>query len=163
MRNFSKTCAIVSAFAFMAGAATALAEDVARNKCQAIGPKGFQKLSDRPDHGFDIVTASCRVATGPMDGGVITAQYFWEWDKNVGTLIYGGGVVRKGDAILVYQYTEGTITLNMTDGKITGDASGGKGRWPIATGAAASLAGKTFTWASKATPTGDYETVWTAD
>jgi hypothetical protein len=147
----------------MAGAPSVRADDVARNKCQQIGQSGFQKLSDRPDHGFDIVTASCRVSTGPIDGGVITAQYFWEWDKNAATLIYGGGVVRKGDSILVYQYTAGTTTLIMKDGKVTGYESGGKGRWPIATAAAASLAGKTFTWTSKATPTGDYETVWTAD
>ena len=163
MRSLSKICGIVAAVAFMAGAPSVRAEDVARNKCQPIGPNGFQKLSDHPDHGLDIVTASCRVATGPIDGGAITAQYFWEWDKNVATLIYGGGVVRKGDAILVYQYTAGTITLDMTDGKITGHASSGKGRWAIATGAAASLAGKTFTWKSESTPTGDYETVWTAD
>jgi hypothetical protein len=163
MSNLSKACAIVAAVAFVAAAPSARAEDVARNKCQTIGQNGFQKLSDRADHGLDIVTASCRVATGPIDGGVITAQYFWEWDKNAATLIYGGGVVRKGDATLVYQYTEGTITPIMTDGKATGYSSGGKGRWPIATGAAASLAGKTFTWTSKATPTGDYETVWTTD
>jgi hypothetical protein len=163
MSNLSKACAIVAAVAFMAAAPSARAEDVARNKCQPIGQAAFQKLSDHPDHGFDIVTASCRVATGPIDGGVITAQYFWEWNKNVATLIYGGGVVRKGDSLLVYQYTEGTITLVMTDGKVTEIKTGGKGRWPIATGAAASLAGKTFTWASKASPTGEYETVWTAD
>lgn len=163
MRNLSKTCGVIAAVALMTGASGARAEDVARNKCQAIGPSGFQKLSDRADHGLDIVAASCRVATGPMDGGVITAQYYWEWDNKVGTLIYGGGVARKGDAILVYQYTEGTTTLIVTDGKVTGYTSGGKGRWPIATGAAASLAGKTFTWTSKAIPTGDYETVWTTD
>jgi len=151
------------AVAAVGAASGAVAEEVSRNKCQQIGPNGFQKLSDHPDHGLDIVTASCRVATGPMDGGVITAQYFWEWDKNIDKLIFGGGVVRKGDAVLVYEYTEGTTTLILTDGKITGYTSGGKGHWPIATGAAASLAGKTFTWTSKATPTGDYETVWAAD
>lgn len=163
MQTFAFFLASSLAVAAIGAASDVRAEDVARNRCQPIGPSGFQKLGDRPDHGLDVVTASCRVATGPLDGGVITAQYFWEWDKNVDTLIYGGGVVRKGEAILVYQYTEGTTTLILMDGKVTGYTSGGKGRWSIATGAAASLAGKTFTWASKTTLTGEYETVWTAE
>ena len=51
----------------------------------------------------------------------------------------------------------------MTDGKVTGYTSSGKGRWAIASGSAASLAGRTFTWESKPTGVGLYETVWTAD
>jgi hypothetical protein len=163
MRNFSKTCGVVAAVAFVAAAPRAVAEEVAKNACQEIGHGSFESLGDREGHGILIVSASCRVESGPLEGGVLTAQYVWEWDKTTAALTFGGGIVRKAGATVVYQYTEGKTTLIMTDGKVTGYTSSGKGRWAVASGSAASLAGKTFTWESKPTGVGQYDTVWTAD
>lgn len=164
MRNFSRTCGVVAAAVFVAAAPSAVAEEATKNICQTVGPPGQpENLGDREGHGIVVVTAACRVKSGPLDGGVLTAQYIWEADKTNGTMIFGGGVVRKAGATVVYQYTEGKWAVTMAEGKVTGITSSGKGRWPVASGSAASLAGKTFTWTSKTTGAGQYETVWTAD
>ena len=52
---------------------------------------------------------------------------------------------------MVWQGAEGKIALTMADGKVTGWTGSGKGAYPIATGSAASLAGKPFTWTAKST------------
>ena len=163
MRNLSKICGVVAAVAFMAVAPSAVAEEATKNVCQYIGHDSPENLGDREGHGIVVVSSTCRVESGPLEGGVLTAQYVWEFDKTTGTLIFGGGVVRKPGATVVYQYTEGNWAVTMTDGKPTGIISSGKGRWPVASGSAASLAGKTFTWTSKAAGAGKYETVWTPD
>jgi hypothetical protein len=46
----------------------------------------------------------------------------------------------------------GTINLVMTDGKMTGWTASGKGRYAMASGSAASLNGKTYSWTAR--PTG---------
>ena len=51
----------------------------------------------------------------------------------------------------------------MTDGKVTGFTASGKGRWPTATGTAASLAGKSWTFKSWPTGAGQWEADWTVD
>ena len=86
----------------MTAAPSAVAEEVTKNICQEIGHASPKNLSDRDGHAIDIVSASCRVESGPMDGGILTAQCIWEWDKTIGVLIFGGGVVRKGGAPLSY-------------------------------------------------------------
>ena len=163
MRNLSKICGVVAAVAFMAVAPSAVAEEATKNVCQYIGHDSPENLGDREGHGIVVVSSTCRVESGPLEGGVLTAQYIWEFDKTNGTVIFGGGVIRKAGATVVYQYTEGKWAVTMADGKVTGYTSSGNGRWAVASGSAASLAGKTFTWTSKPTGAGQYETVWTAD
>jgi hypothetical protein len=80
-----------------------------------------------------------------MAGGLVTGQDIWEWVKTNATLVSISGVVSKPGAIAVYQITEGKLALTMTDGKVTGVTGSGKGHWPVASGSAASLAGKSFT------------------
>jgi hypothetical protein len=163
MRNGLGTCGFVAAVAVVGVAPGAVADEVAKNICQEIGHAGPESLGDREGHAIAIVSASCRIQSGPLEGGVLTAQYIWEWDKTTATMIFGGGVVRKAGSTVVYQYTTGDIALTMADGKVTGFTSSGKGRWAVATGSAAPLAGKSFTWASKPAGFGQYETVWTAE
>jgi hypothetical protein len=61
------------------------------------------------------------------------------------------GVARKPGATVVYVGPEGKLALTMTDGKVTGFTGSGKGVYVLATGSAASLAGKPYTWTAKST------------
>jgi hypothetical protein len=65
----------------------------------------------------------------------------------------GGGVIRKPGATAVYQITEQSIALTITDGKITGSSIAGHSKYLLATGSFAPLAGKTGSFTIKpATP-----------
>lgn len=93
-----------------------------------------------------------------MNGGVLTGSITWEWDKTNAVLVSGSGVIRKPGATVVYQDTEGKLELTMVDGKATGWTASGRIRWPIATGDAVALAGKSAAWTSKTTgPAGQFE------
>jgi uncharacterized protein (DUF2147 family) len=56
-----------------------------------------------------------------------------------------------------YQDTEGKVALTIADGKVTGATGVGKVHWVVATGGAAPLAGKTFSYTFKATGPGQWE------
>jgi hypothetical protein len=71
-------------------------------------------------------------------------------------LVSGNGVIRKPGATVVYVQTDGKLALTMTDGKVTGWTASGKGPWAIATGSAASLAGKSATWTAKPAGPGEF-------
>jgi hypothetical protein len=81
-----------------------------------------------------------------LDGSLTTAQEIWEWDGPNAKLLLESGVIRKPGAIVTFELTEGKLALTMTDGKVTGFTASGKGRWPTASGTAASLAGKSWTF-----------------
>ena len=87
----------------------------------------------------------------------MTAQEIWEWDGTNAKMLLESGVFRKPGAIVTYELTEGKLALTMTDGKVTGFTASGKGRFPTATGTAASLAGKSWTWKSWAAGAGQWE------
>jgi hypothetical protein len=57
----------------------------------------------------------------------------------------------------VHQGTEGKVALTITDGKVTGFTGSGKVHWVVATGSAAPLAGKTFSYTVKSTGAGQWE------
>jgi hypothetical protein len=98
-----------------------------------------------------------------MTGAIVTGQSIWEWDKTNARMVSEAGVVRGPSATATYEITEGKLALTITDGKVTGFAASGKGRWPIATGSGASLAGKSFTFSSKSTGAGQWEADITAN
>ena len=52
----------------------------------------------------------------------------------------------------MYTETSATLELTMADGKVTGWTASGRGTYPVATGSAAFLVGKSFTLTAK--PTG---------
>jgi hypothetical protein len=78
-------------------------------------------------------------------------------------MLLESGVFRKPGAIATYELTEGKLALIMTDGKVIGFTASGKGRYPTATGTAASLAGKSWTWKSWPAGPGQWEGEATLD
>jgi hypothetical protein len=157
MHNLLKVSGIATVIAFAGFAPRAVAEDT-KNICQDVGGFAAEPVGDREGHSISVDPYSCRVTSGPMSGGVETGTIIWEWDKTNAVEVSLGGVVRKPGAIVVYQGAEGKIALTMDDGKVTGCTASGRGRWVTATGTAASLAGKSFTWTSKCTGPGQFET-----
>ncbi len=152
MHSLLKASGLATAVAFAAFATGAVAQEVTfKSNCSIAGDATPEPLGDRDGHAISVTENICLAQSGPFAGGVFTGTLIWEWDKTNGVLVSGGGVARKPGATAVVQFTEGKFELTMADGKVTGGAGSGKGRWPIATGSAASLAGKTFTWTSKAT------------
>lgn len=155
MRSLPSICGIATALiALSATAPSAVAqENTATLTCQAIGWGNGppEPLGDREGHGISVGEYSCRVDSGPMSGGVSTGTIIWEWDGTNAVLLSESGVIRKPGSTLVYRGTEGKLALTMADGKVTGFTASLKGQQQLATGSAASLAGKPYTLTSKST------------
>src|SRR5208337_4800757 len=139
-----KASGIAAAIAFAAFAPGAVAEDnTVTGTCQAVGANGApEPLGDRDGHGIAIVQVSCRIDSGPTKGGILTGMDIWEWDGPNAVLLTGNGIVRKPGATVVYVETGGKLALTMADGKVTGFTASTRGTNVVATGSAASLAGK---------------------
>jgi hypothetical protein len=84
-----------------------------------------------------------------MDGGVMTGSNIYEWDGGKAVLLSATGVGRKPGSILSFLATEGTTTLIMTEGKVTGFTGLGKGIVKFASGSAAVLNGKTYSYTAR--------------
>jgi hypothetical protein len=91
-----------------------------------------------------------------MSGGVQTGTDIWEWDGPNAVSVSGNGVTRKEGATVVYVSNSGKVALTMTDGKVTGWTASGQGRYAVAAGSAAPLAGKSYTWTAKSTGMGQF-------
>lgn len=147
-------CGIAIAIAFAAVAPSAFAQENSFTlTCQDVGFIAPEPLGDREGHLITVAENNCHVDLGPLSGGVLTGQYIYEWDKGNGVLISGSGVVRKPGSTVVFRDTEGTLSLVITDGKITGITGSGRGTFPLAVGAGASLA-KSWTYTVKSTGPG---------
>jgi hypothetical protein len=147
MRHLLKASGILAAIAFAAfGPEAGAQETSARYICQAVGAGAPEALGDRDHHLISTDQISCRVDTGPMSGGVLTGMTIWEWNGPNAVLVSGNGIIRKGDATVVYVQTEGKVAVTYVEGKMTGFTASGKGRIAVATGGAASQAGKVTTW-----------------
>jgi len=147
MRHLLKASGILAAIVFPAFGLEAGAQETStRYICQAIGAGAPETLSDRDHHLISTDQTSCRVASGPMSGGVLTGMTIWEWNGPNAVLVSGNGIVRKGSATVVYVQTEGKIAVTYADGKMTGFTASGKGRIAVATGDAASEVGKVTNW-----------------
>jgi hypothetical protein len=158
MRYLLAISGIAAALAF-APAAFAQEKDI----CQSIGNTVPEPVGDREGHAIQVDMISCRIEGGAMAGGTVTGQDIWEWDKTTAKMVSVTGLARKPGATVAYELTDGTITLTMADGKVTGFTATGKGRYPLATGSAAALTGKSFTFTAKPTGPGQWETDVTAD
>jgi hypothetical protein len=158
MRNGLKVSGIVAAVAFAAIAPRAVAEEMSfKMSCQDVGAFSPEPVGDHEGHMMSVDHYSCRMEGGPMDGALVTGGDVTDWDKATGVIALGDAVVRKPGAFAVYQDTEGTFVLTIADGKVTGATGRGKVHWVIATGAAAPLAGKTFSYTAKGTGPGQWE------
>jgi hypothetical protein len=148
------TVIAVAALALGSAGAFAQSGSTARLYCHAVGASPPEALGDREGHAFSVGQITCRVEGGATDGGVLTGITIYEWDKGSATLLSGSGVTRKPGATTAYQHTEGKQALVMTDGKVTGAEGSGRGRYTMATGAAAVNNGKTYSFTFKTTAPG---------
>jgi hypothetical protein len=158
MRYLLKASGIAAAITFATFAPSVVAQETTfKSTCRDVGGFLSEPLGDREGHSISAGQYSCRVDSGPMSGGVDTGTVIYEWDKTSAVLVSGSGVVRKPGMTVVYQDVDGKLALTITDGKVTGWTASGRTRWPIGTGAAASLAGKSTTWTAKSTGPGQFE------
>jgi hypothetical protein len=135
-------------FAFAGVAPGAIAQNVRVFTCQTVGNDPPEALGDREAHMLSVHQGSCR-ADGAYAGGVSTEEIIWEWDGPKAIELSGSGIIRKPGSTLAWKDTEGNLALSMTDGKVTGCASSGRGVNTLATGDWAKLAGKGYTWTAK--------------
>ena len=157
MHNLPKVSGIATAIAFAGFAPSAVAQEINYTwACLEVGSGTPEMLGDREGHSISIAVASCRSESEPMSGAVLTGTSIWEWNGPNAVLLTGNGVIRKPGAAVVYQNTGGTLALTMTDGKVTGWTSSGKGAEMMATGSLAALAGKPYTWTAKPTGPGQF-------
>jgi hypothetical protein len=117
--------------------------------CQTIGSNAPEPLGDRDGHALAVTNFSCHADSGPLSGGVWTATAIWQFDGLKATLVTNNGVIRNPDGVAVFQDTQGTLTLVMANGKVTGWTANGEGHWSMATGNVANLADKSYTFAAK--------------
>jgi hypothetical protein len=123
-------------------------QEVGNNTPEALGAEGQTILTDN---------FACRVTTGSMQGANMTGTAIWNFNKTDGTLVSGTGVMRKPGSVVVYKDDSGTLKLATDDkGNVTGASGAGKATWLVATGAAASGAGKTWNWTVKSTGPGRF-------
>jgi hypothetical protein len=163
--NLLKASGIATAIAFAAFAPGVVAEELSfKLYCQEVGGSGEpEPAGDRAGHMMSVDQYSCRMEGGPMDGDVVTGNGVTDWDKAEGVFIVGNAVARKPGAFAAYQDTEGKVALTIADGKVTGATGVGKIHWVVATGGAAPLAGKTFSYTFKATGPGQWEAKATSE
>jgi len=117
--------------------------------CQSVGSSTPEPLGDRDGHSISVAEVSCRVEGGLMDGGILTGTGITEWDKTNGVLLAGSGVTRKPGATTAYRNTEARVALTLSDGKVVGSSGSGRGLFTLATGAAAALGAKTYSYTFK--------------
>jgi hypothetical protein len=127
-----------------------------RYLCQSIGTGPQEPLGDRDGHNISVYSYSCRVEGGPLDGGVVTGNAIYEWDKTNAVGLTGNGVVRKPGAAAVFQLSDFKNALTVVDGKVTGFLAAGHGTYKLATGTAAPLAGKTYTYTGRPNGPGQF-------
>lgn len=158
MNHLRDVCGVATTvIALSATAPSAVAqENTYTLTCQLVGGGAPEPVGDREGHSISVEEDSCRVDSGPLSGGVLTGSAIWEWNGSNAVLLSANGVVRKPGATVVHQGTEGKLALSMADGKVTGATGSGKGVNLMATGSAASLAGKPYTYKAKTTGPGQF-------
>ena len=119
--------------------------------CRNFGAPTQEPLGDREGHMLWQSEWNCLVQSGPLVGGVATGDAAWEFDGPKANLLTFRLVTRKPGSVAVVRGTGGTLTLIMTDGKVTGATSTGRYDYVLATGDWQRLAGKSETWLTKTT------------
>ena len=161
MQDFPRIAGL-AILAFAAFAPGAFAQNVRVFSCQSVGGGSPEPLGDRQGHMLSAETGSC-TADGAYAGGVSTDWIIWEWDGAKAVELANVGVIRKPGSILAWKGTGGTLTLTVTDGKVTGCTGSGRGVNTVATGDWAKLAGKGYTWTAKCVGPGSQYTVEARD
>lgn len=144
-RMVCSVAAAVTAFALCGGAAAQSALSH-RLLCHSIGNSPPEPLGDREGHAVAVGQFTCRTEGGPLDGGVLTGMQVWEYDKSNAVAVAGSGITRKPGATAAYQTTEAKLALTIVDGKPVGFTGSGRGIYKLATGSAAVLNGKGYSY-----------------
>jgi hypothetical protein len=140
---------LLLAFGLALGAGGAFGQSW-KTSCTNSGAGGPEPLGS-DGRALSVASATCIADGGPMNGGVVTQNAIWEFDKGTGTVLSADGVVRKPGSTAAYKLTAGTINTLMQDGKPVGWTGSGTGVYTTGAGDGASLKGKTFSWTGKAT------------
>jgi hypothetical protein len=150
IRNF---CRIATPAIFLICARASSAQDNTLTfSCSNFGiVQAREPLGDKEGHAFSVGEYSCRAESEPLAGGVWTETIVWEWDKTDASLVEAAGVIRTLGGAAVVKITEGSFSLTIAEGRVTGFAGSGRGVFPLAVGVAALLAGKPFTYTVKST------------
>ncbi len=125
-----------------------------RAVCTLIGT--FTPEPIGTDQTIIATSNTCRAEGGPLDGAVATVHSVWKWEKGDATVVSQTGVWRKPGTIAVFETTDGRMSLIMKDGKPAGWTQTSKTTFKLATGAAASWAGKTYTTQNRSTGPGQF-------
>jgi hypothetical protein len=154
-RNSLVCCVAIATSALLTAGSDAQAADgeVFRSHCNLVGPHAADNVGDRPGHKITVAQSVCEVSGGVMEGGIMTAATIYEWDNMKATLLAGTGVLRKEGMVVVYKHTQGDTVLT-NDGKVTRASAVGKGVIAFASGPAAYLSGKTYTFSIVTPDTG---------
>jgi len=131
-------------------------ENVDAFSCQYIEAPTAEPFGAEEGRGISVRDYSCQVMQGPLSGAVLTARAVWEMNKSGGRLLLGGGVIRKPGAVAVLQLSDGKLEYVTTNGEVTEVRTSGRGAYLLASGAAASLSGKTFVYDTKTTTPGQF-------
>lgn len=142
--------------ATLACGAMAQAPVLQKAYCVNVGANPMEPVGDRPGHALQVSNYSCRTEGGPMDGGVMTGTNITEWDAGKAVILSGAGVGRKSGAMVTFQVIEGSMALIMTDGKVSGFNSSGRGVMKHASGTASVLMGKTYSYAVRVLTPGQF-------
>ena len=146
--NRNVKTSILIALLITAGWATA---QTSKSTCMNAGPNVPEPLGDRDGHAVQVSDGTCMTEGGLLEGTVMTQHTIWELDKGVLNILSAHGVSRKPGTTVSYRVTNGALTFMMKDGKPAGWTASGKGVYTLATGSAAALMGKTFSWNGSAT------------
>jgi hypothetical protein len=123
-----------------------------KSTCQNIGGAAVEPFGTEAGQSLREATYSCSVSDGPLNGGATTGTNFWLIKGTDWTLLSGQGAMRSPNGAAVFQVQDGTLKIEMKDGKVSRWTASGRGRYIAASGAASALSGKTYQW--KVNPSG---------
>jgi hypothetical protein len=152
-RSLLRSLGVVACVSLSAGA-FAQSDVSFRLFCHSVGNNAQEPLGDRDGHAISFSQIACRTEGGPLDGGMLTGITIYEWDKTNAVGLSGSGITRKPGATSAYENSETKLALSVSDGKVTGFTGTGRGRYTMATGTAAALKGKTYTFSFRTTGPG---------
>lgn len=137
--------ALLAGFLVAVGAPPSTAADIRYHSDCRIVETGKLKQFGNQGQNAEITHFKCRITGGLLDGFAVTGTNIWEPDQRGGRTLLGSlAIGQKTGSTIVYEVHQGTRKRRTTRGRLVGWESTSLGSYRLATGSAASLAGKTF-------------------
>jgi hypothetical protein len=111
--------------------------------CRVTGTSAVDHLG-RDGQTAELTHFTCHITGGLLNGFVATGTNVLEPQKGGARLVGSIVVAQKAGSTVVYEVSEGTRRFKKNKGRVVGWESTGKGTFKTATGAAAALAGRSF-------------------